>query len=272
MNNLNRIIFLCLLAVLQFACKKESVQGPPIQAEPLVLNANSVVVNDVIHGYYSALPLRYNDDSTKHPLLVWIHGSGQVGNGSSDLPRVLYGGVPKLLDEKTFPSSFTVNGVNYSFIVLAPQFKWGPGTNGIISFIDFAKQHYRIDHSRIYLAGLSQGGIIITEIAAEHPSVFAAIVPISGVFTFDIARKCEHLAKGNLPIWVFQNSNDDLFNCNDARNFVSVLKSYRGQVAPRYSEFLPYGERGHDAWTRATDPTYKEKGLNMYEWMLQYSR
>jgi hypothetical protein len=29
---------------------------------------------------------------------------------------------------------------------------------------------------------------------------------------------------------------------------------------------------GHDAWTKATDPTYKENGLNMYEWLLQFSK
>lgn len=203
---------------------------------------------------------------------MWIHGNGQLGSEAADMPRVLFGGVPRLLKENKFPPSFTVNGVNYSFIVLAPQFRWGPTADGIISFINYAKQHYRIDESRIYLSGLSVGGVVVTEIAAQQPSVFAAIVPISGVTSFNINNKCEALAKANLPIWVFQNREDELFNCNDARNFVSVLKSYRGGVAPKYSEFLPFGERGHDAWTRATDPAYKEKELNMYEWMLQYSR
>jgi hypothetical protein len=29
---------------------------------------------------------------------------------------------------------------------------------------------------------------------------------------------------------------------------------------------------GHDAWTTTYDPSYKENGLNVYEWMLQFSR
>jgi len=29
---------------------------------------------------------------------------------------------------------------------------------------------------------------------------------------------------------------------------------------------------GHDAWTQASDPEYREEGMNIYEWMLQYKR
>jgi hypothetical protein len=29
---------------------------------------------------------------------------------------------------------------------------------------------------------------------------------------------------------------------------------------------------GHDAWTKASDPEYREDGKNMYEWMLQFVR
>jgi hypothetical protein len=28
----------------------------------------------------------------------------------------------------------------------------------------------------------------------------------------------------------------------------------------------------HDAWTKASDPNYKENNMNMYEWMLQYHK
>lgn len=272
MSNSIRFILILWGVVLQLACKKDATTIHFIETEPAILTANSVVINNAIHGFYSGLPAHYNDDTINYPLLIWLHGAGQVGNGASDLPMLLYGGIPNLLNKKTFPASFTVKGINYSFIVLSPQFRWGPTSEGIISFIDYAKKNYRIDNARIYLTGLSMGSIAATEIAAAYPSVFAAIVPIAGVFTNELNKKCENLAIGNLPIWVFQNREDELFNVNDARNFVSVLKSYKGKIPPKYSEFLPYGDRGHDAWTKATNPAYKESGLNIYEWMLQYSR
>jgi hypothetical protein len=28
----------------------------------------------------------------------------------------------------------------------------------------------------------------------------------------------------------------------------------------------------HDSWTKATDPSYKENGMNIYEWMLCYKK
>ncbi|MBE7173168.1 MAG: hypothetical protein INR73_21520 [Williamsia sp.] len=45
-------------------------------------------MNSVWNGFYSALPARYQEGAKKYPLLIWIHGNGQVGNGRADLPRV----------------------------------------------------------------------------------------------------------------------------------------------------------------------------------------
>jgi hypothetical protein len=32
------------------------------------------------------------------------------------------------------------------------------------------------------------------------------------------------------------------------------------------------GLLGHDAWTRATNPQFKENNSNIYQWMLSYHR
>lgn len=264
-----------IVTVLTFfllSCKKETINTELIETEPPVLEANFIKVNYLSSGFYSAIPARYNQNNKKYPLLIWIHGNGQVGNGSTDLHSLLFGGIPKLLNEKRFPPNFKVNGNNFSFIIIAPQFTWWPGNEEVLSYITYAKKNYRIDTSRIYLSGLSMGGIVTADFGAEYPSRVAAIIPISGVSTDSINNKCANIANGKLPEWIFQNTNDEVFDINTTRKYVSLLKSFKSAISPKYTEFLPYGENGHDAWTMATDPNYKENNMNIYEWMLQYKR
>src|SRR5687768_2614997 len=44
-------------------------------------------INDNVGGYYEALPPSYAEEKDKRfPLLVFLHGGGELGNGKSDLP------------------------------------------------------------------------------------------------------------------------------------------------------------------------------------------
>jgi predicted peptidase len=270
---LYHILVIVALPVLITGCKKETKETGNIETRPPVLKANTVDINDVIGGFYSALPEHYYETTTRYPLIIFLHGLGQIGNGSTDLLSLTYGGIPKLLNDGLFPPSFNVNGKQFSFIILAPQFKWWPGIEQVNSFIDYARKNFRIDTTRIYLSGLSWGGILTTQFAAAYPSKLAAIVPISGVpWGAGTNTICEKIAHSSLPVWVFQNDWDDLYTVDSARSFITVLKSFHPAIPPIYTEFLPFGLQGHDAWTKATDPAYKENNRNIYEWMLQYSR
>ena len=80
-------------------------------------------IDSYVNGYYESLPVDYTSNTTKkYPLLIFVHGVGELGNGTSQLSLVLKNGPPKLLNEGKFPSSFTVGNKNYSFIVISPQF------------------------------------------------------------------------------------------------------------------------------------------------------
>ena len=79
-------------------------------------------VSPRIQGYYESLPVSYASNPTKkYPLLIFLHGVGELGNGTTQLPLVLKNGIPKMLNQGTFPASFTVGGVAHSFIVISPQ-------------------------------------------------------------------------------------------------------------------------------------------------------
>ena len=78
-----------------------------------------------IKGYYESLPVNYSSQPTKKfPMIVFLHGNGERGDGSpAQITRVLTNGPPKLISQGKFPSSFTVGGESFSFIVISPQSK-----------------------------------------------------------------------------------------------------------------------------------------------------
>lgn len=270
-----------LVIVLSFsllACKKDKAEEPDkvvdynllVETEPAVLKPVTEAISDVIGGYYKGMPFNYDKTTKNYPLLIFLHGGGQFGNGELDLPLLLNDGIAQLLDAKTFPPNFKVAGKNYSFIVLSPQFTQYPSDENVFVFLDYAKKHFRVDTTRIYMSGLSMGGIITSDMGAEFPNTLAAIVPISGVFGgIDTKDKCRNIAKSNLPVWVFHNNRDPSIDPEGSKIFVEDINSYSPAIAPRFTLF---DAPGHDAWTQAINPTYKENGVNIYEWMLQYSR
>lgn len=270
-------IFLYLIASCFFqACKKQDagdIKLEPIDSTPIVTSVLKPVtfsINNKISGFYVALPSNYGQTTDKYPLLLFMPGAGQFGNGSLDLPLLLNAGPVQLVDEKVFPGTFHVNDKDYSFIVLTPQPKAVPFNSDIADCIDFAKSRYRIDSTRIYLSGLSLGGVAICNLAAAVPSKIAAIVSMAGV-SLDYAStdKCEKIANNNLPVWAFHCEDDPTINVSNSKGFISKIASYRPAIMPKLT-IWPNG--GHDAWTRALNPSYKENGMNIYEWMLQYHR
>src|SRR5690606_7386519 len=118
-----------------------------------------------VNAYYESLPVDYAANPTKkYPLLIFVHGKGEIGNGStSALPLVLRNGPPKLLNQGLFPSGFNVGGQSHSFIVISPQlntYDYSLSTTFISQILDYCKSQYRVDEQRIYIPGLSMGGLI----------------------------------------------------------------------------------------------------------------
>ncbi len=275
---LRRILFALAFVVAFSSCKKNFsndgdrlplVENDIVETQPPVQQAVTKRVNSSIGGYYSALPAMYNKTTKSYPLLVFLPGGGQFGNGVLDLPFLLNDGVAQIIDEKRFPANFAVKGKNYSFIVLTPQFSGYPPNNDVASFVEYAKKTYRVDASRIYMAGLSIGGFVTTDFGAANASMLAAIVPIAGANTIDGEGKCEKIARQNLAVWSFHNANDPQISSSTSENFVAFIKKYNPGVIPKLTLFPA---SVHDAWTKAIDPAFKEDNMNIYEWMLQYSR
>ena len=69
-----------------------------------------------IGGFYESLPVDYaSQPDKKYPLIIFMHGSGETGDGSAaQLPKVLRNGLPKVISQGKFPTKFTVDGKEFS--------------------------------------------------------------------------------------------------------------------------------------------------------------
>ena len=278
MNLPVRLIALSVsIAVISFtACKKDNLPKGPVPADdsievkPPVQTPVYVKINNVIGGYYQALPALYGITTKSYPLLISIHGGGQTGNGNTQLPYLLNDGVAKMIAQQKFPAHFSVDGKTFSFIVLSPQFTKYPGEEEVQSFIDYAKKKYRIDNARVYLTGLSLGGYVSSDMGAKYTSEIAAMVPMSGVSVAgDLKTKAASIANGKLPAWYFMNTGDTTLSVASLNKFVSLINSNNPAIPPLTTVFQ---QSGHDSWSKVLDSTYKENGVNIFEWMLHYHR
>ena len=209
-------------------------------------------------GYYTYLPEEhYLDPSARLPLLVFLHGSGEKGNGTTELTRVSVHGPPKLVK----------NGRDFPFVIISPQLPSSQGgwpTGLVDELITRAIADYRIDTTRIYVTGLSLGGFGTWAYARAKPGRVAAVVPIAGGGSTGTAV----CAMRDVPVWAFHGDADGTVNVSSSTNSVNALNacSPPPAVAPKLTI---YPGVGHDSWSRTYDGS---AGHDIYAWLLTYRR
>jgi predicted peptidase len=256
----SRVLLLIFLSPVSFKCFSQQLQG------------TTVSIDTNCHGYYVYLPKDYSKKK-KFPLLIILHGVGELGNGESDLPKILRHGPMRLVSGGSFPDSFVVGGKEYSFIIFAPQYIHWPWPGTTHAIIDYAMKHYSVDKHRIYLSGLSMGGGATWECVGnskKYAKKIAAVVPVCGASLAD-STKAQTIAKANLPVWATHNEGDPTVTVEYTHKYIRYINS--AAVPPKEAaKKTIFPENGHNAWTRTYDPQYRENGLNVYEWMLSHHR
>ncbi len=203
--------------------------------------------------YQIYFPDDFQSDPTRpRPLLVFLHGSGEAGDGGPELAKLAKGGLPKLLAAHDgLPKDFP-------FIVLAPQLppfeNWSPYE--LVWLIDHLPADCPIACTRIYLTGLSLGGYGVWDTAIAFPNYFAAIAPIAGAGDpADVARIKD------LPVWVFHGEKDHTIPVEEAHKMVDALEAIGAH--PRLTV---YPDAAHNSWNQA----YRTPEL--YTWLLCHHR
>jgi dienelactone hydrolase len=239
-----------------------------------------VSMSSKTNGYYEYLPQGYDPDGTAtYPLILFMTGIGEFGNGRSDLPNVLKQALPQYIKNGAFPKSFTVGGQTHRFIVITPQFVKDPRPTAVDmdTVLNYIIDHYKVNTSRIYITGLSYGGGLCwayTGASSRNAKRVAAIVPVASPVPAggdeEIYARSRVIAENNVPVWATHNR-------YDPSDPVSTTIKYTDYIneAPAPNPLAKrsiFNAAYHNAWTRTYDPNFKEQGLNVYEWMLQYQR
>jgi predicted peptidase len=194
--------------------------------------------------YLLYLPPGYEKGDKRWPLVVFLHGRGEVGE---DLQKVKIHGPPKLIDA----------GRSFPFVVLSPQSpQRGWNILALNALLDQVLKEHRIDEDRVYLTGLSMGGRGTWDWAAANPERFAALAPICGSGNPQDARGIK-----DIPVWAFHGAKDPGVLLERSEDMVKVIQAAGGSA-----KLTVYPEAAHDAWT----VTYNNPEL--YNWLLEQKR
>jgi len=150
-------------------------------------------------------PAGYSSNCGKVPLLVFLHGAGEL------CPEGTLSGLNK--PGLNSPGHQIVSGIAQAEkrpflqgLVLQPlacrDAGWHSGS--LHNLIAWVKSTHRVDEDRIYITGLSLGGGGTWGYAAAYPHTLAAMVPIAGTSTaMSSIERASHV-----PTWAFHNYAD----------------------------------------------------------------
>lgn len=193
----------------------------------------------------------------KYPLILFLHGAGE--RGTDNEKQLTHGS--KLFTDST-------NRKAYPAIVIFPQCPeegyWGnadvnrntspftiqfdykkPATPALLAAIELLKKiitNEGVDKSRVYITGLSMGGMGTFEAVYRYPDLFAAAVPICG--GADVEAYDKRVLK--IPFRVFHGDQDGVVDVKHSRAVVKKLMLLNATV-----EYIEYPGVNHNSWDNA---------------------
>ncbi len=243
------------------------------------INATGSTFQAILH-----LPNDYGTTTTAYPLLIFLHGLGEGGpTPSSIYTSSTAGGPAYFIAQGVFPASFVnpKDGKSYKYIVVSPQANpegvEGSTTAQELDYIlTYLYARYRVDTSRVYLTGLSDGGESVMEyIGGEMTNggnftkfhrthSIAAIVPMSENGSASLMQpEADSIISENAGAWGFGSTDEQ------GQNTLSIAW-YCNQLKPQSMITTSYSG-GHCCWGQFYDPGFTQNGMSIYQWMLQFT-
>ena len=193
-------------------------------------------------------------DGEKYPLVLFLHGAGECGG---DNEKQLVHGAEMFLNP--------VNREKYPAYVIFPQcpedkywaflsrpLSFAPGEmtgekivtpliKSVKELVDSYINLPNIDKNRVYVIGLSMGGMAVFDLVIRFPEIFAAAVPICGAV--DPSRLPS--AK-DVPFRIFHGDSDNVVTVENSRQAYRTLKSLGAEV-----EYIEFPGCNHGSWNPA---------------------
>lgn len=196
-------------------------------------------------------------ESKQYPIVLFLHGAGERGN---DNKKQLTHGSKLFADQ--------INRGAFPAIVIFPQCPqndyWANATvdrstkpitlsfpldiaptkalSLAMQLLDDMLLKPYVDTSKIYVGGLSMGGMGTFEILYRKPEVFAAAFAICGAGNPETTEK---YAK-TIPLWVFHGAKDDVVNPLASISMVEGILKNGGKP-----NFILYENDNHNSWDSA---------------------
>ena len=211
----------------------------------------------VEHKYVLFVPKDYKK-GTPTPTILFLHGAGETKPKEGAKIK----GTPKMPVEVGIGPAIKKRQDTFPFLTIipqAPRFGWGAGSDGAkmaLGILEQVEKEYSVDPKRLYLTGLSMGGMGTWSLAMAMPDKWAAIAPICGRGDTKSADKIK-----DLPTWAFHGDADAAVNVSGSRDMIAAIKKAGGK--PEYTE---YPGVGHNSW----DQAYATEDL--YTWLLKQKK
>ena len=199
--------------------------------------------------YYLFVPEQTRD---LMPLVVYLHSASGKGD---DLSR--------LTEMDSFPKYLNTGEMGkveaFVLIPLLPASEKGWAENGkaVSDLIGEIMVSYPIDPGNVSLTGHSIGGTGTWNIAAEYPSLFARIAPLSGGVRVN-DRNITALKE--VSVWAFVGSEDTVISPNSSKQMVSELKKAQGDA-----KITVHSGASHEEVPRLT---YLDGSLGVLNWLI----
>lgn len=196
------------------------------------------------------------DANKKYPVVFFLHGRGESGNDNEK--QLTHGAKMFLADdfrkkfeavvvfpqcaEESYWANVEIEAVNtkrfFTFV------KGGQPTRSmslLLQLTDQITSQPFADKSRIYVGGLSMGGMGTFEILRRKPSTFAAAFAICGGDNVANVKKYQHV-----PLWIFHGGLDDVVTPQFSFDVYRELKKLNHE--PKFTVYL---KANHNSWDTA---------------------
>lgn len=211
-------------------------------------------------------------ETQKYPVVLVLHGAGERGDDNKS--QLVHGGDLFLKDSvrEQFPAIvifpqapkddyWAKVEVNRDIKPFEFDFKnKAESTQSlklVMELMEEMKQKSFVDDDRLYVGGLSMGGMGTFEIIFKKPELFAAAFAICGGANTEIAAEYPE----NFNIWIFHGEQDDVVLPKYSKAMARAINHHEGNA-----KLSLYPEDNHNSWDSAFAEPY------LLKWLFSHSQ
>lgn len=159
------------------------------------------------YNFWVYTPVDYFYSQEQTPVIIFLHGASLCGRNLDRVRR--YG-----------PLDAIVKGRDIDALTIVPQNPggaWSP--KKIMDVLDWVKQRYPCDTTRVYVLGMSLGGYGTMDVCGTYPDRIAAGMALCGGTSLkDVS------GLGKLPFWIIHGTADRAVPVAQSKSVVERLK------------------------------------------------